>query len=320
MSTLTIDPTSIPPLEGKTAVVTATPLVPGGASGIGLAAAKIMLQKGATVYALDRQEPIEAVPGLKFRRCDVTSWSALREVFDEIQQVHLAFANAGICDKSPESYYDDVCDNGNLQEPDYSMIDVNLKAVLNFVKLARHSMRRHQVQGSIVITASSTGLVPEQSAPVYSSTKFAVIGLVRTLRSVLIQENITINAVAPFVTTTGMAPAEAMVPLKNLGVQTSPADFVGLALVYSAVARQTRRVEAYGKETEEDILEHGRWNGRVILTLGDKYTEVEEEFSKSRPLWTGGEVLQSIRLQQAVLDFRHGGVAIKSNRPSNQLN
>ncbi len=134
-----------------------------------------MVQKGATVYVLDRQEPLETFPGLEFRRCDVTSWDALRDVFDEVGEVHLAFANAGICDKSPEGFYDDVFDdNGNLQEPAYSIIDINLKAVLNFVKLAWSSMRRHKVQGSIVITASSTGLVPEQSAPVYTCSKFAV--------------------------------------------------------------------------------------------------------------------------------------------------
>jgi short-subunit dehydrogenase len=96
-------------------------------------------------------------------------------VFEEVGQVHFAFANAGICDKSPEGYYDDVFDdNGSLQEPEYSMIDINLKSVLNFVKLAWSSMRRYKVQGSIVITASSTALVPEQSAPVYSSSKVAV--------------------------------------------------------------------------------------------------------------------------------------------------
>ena len=134
-----------------------------------------MVQKGATVYVLDRQEPIETFPGLKFRRCDVTSWDAMRDVFDEVGQVHLAFANAGICDKSPEGYYDDIFDaNGNLLEPEYGIMDINLKAVLNFVKLAWSSMRKHSVQGSIVITASSTGLVPEQSAPVYSCSKFAV--------------------------------------------------------------------------------------------------------------------------------------------------
>ncbi len=139
-----------------------------------------------------------------------------------------------------------------------------------------------------------------------------MVGLVRALRSVLIRDNITINAVAPFVTTTAMAPEEAIAPLKGLGVRISSAEFVGLALVYSAVARQTRRVELYGKETEKDIFEDGRWNGRVILTLGDTYTEVEEAFSESRGLWVGSEVLRSIRHQQAVLDFRHGGVTIKS--------
>jgi hypothetical protein len=65
-------------------------------------------------------------------------------------------------------------------------------------------------------------------------------------------------------------------------------------------------VEAYGKETEEEKWTNGkgRWNGRVILTLGTEYTEMEEPLADLRPFWFGRENLKMTRLQQAATDFR----------------
>lgn len=89
-----------------------------------------------------------------------------------------------------------------------------------------------------------------------------------------------------------------------MGLPVSSADFVGLALVYSATATQERRVESYGKETEPEAWTPGRWNGRVILTLGDAYTELEEPISDLRRFWFGRENLHLSRRQQAATDFR----------------
>ena len=88
------------------------------------------------------------------------------------------------------------------------------------------------------------------------------------------------------------------------GLPVSDAHFVGLALVYSAVAKQSRRVQTYGKDKEEDLWKQERWNGRVILTLGDSYTELEEPIADLSPFWMGRENLRLTREQQAVTDFR----------------
>ena len=86
----------------------------------------------------------------------------------------------------------------------------------------------------------------------------------------------------------------------------STPEFVALALVHSATARQPRGVEAYGKEKETDILHEGRWNGRVIMTLGTRYTELEEPIAELRPVWFGKENLELTRAQQAATDPRVG--------------
>lgn len=53
------------------------------------------------------------------------------------------------------------------------------------------------LNGSIICTASNAGLYPFPIAPLYSATKHAVVGLVRSLGRPLQEQNIQINALAP---------------------------------------------------------------------------------------------------------------------------
>lgn len=158
----------------------------GGASGIGLAAAKILAGKGATVHILDINPPTpDELPAalttaVHFHKCDVSSWVALRAVFEAVGRIDLAFANAGVSEET--DYFADTFDaEGQLQEPAYGVLHVNLRGVLNLVKLAWSSMRKNKVAGSIVITTSATAYAPEQSLPVYAGGKLAVSCLCFTL-------------------------------------------------------------------------------------------------------------------------------------------
>lgn len=54
-------------------------------------------------------------------------------------------------------------------------------------------------RGGIICTASNAGLYGFHIAPVYSATKHAVIGLVRSMQRRLGQEGVRINAIAPAV-------------------------------------------------------------------------------------------------------------------------
>ena len=101
---------------------------------------------------------------------------------------------------------------------------------------------------------------------------------------------------------TKLLPPDLASPLMAAGLPVSSAHFVGLAIVYSAVARQTGRVEDYGKDTAGTGA--GRWNGRTILTLGEGYTELEEPIASLRPQWFGETNAKLTRLQQSATDFR----------------
>ncbi|KAK2755487.1 hypothetical protein FQN54_006424 [Arachnomyces sp. PD_36] len=301
MASLTITEQSIPSLEGTVAIIT------GGSSGIGYAAAQILSAKGANVHILDINAPQDESylknPKLFMHKCNVANWAELRSIFNEIGAVNYVFANAGVSEST--NYFADTLDaEGLLEEPSYDVLDVNLRGVLNVVKLGWSSMKKRGIKGSIVITTSATAYAPEQSLPVYAGGKLALVGLIRALRSVIVQDNITINGVAPAATITSLLPAHLAAPILAQGLPVSSAHFVGLALVHSATATQPRRVEIYGKETEPQKYATERWNGRVILTLGEKYTELEEPIADLRGFWFGRENLAFTRLQQAATDFR----------------
>lgn len=190
MTTLKITDDDIPCLEEKVAIITGSfytstlfcleslnlfaNLIIGGASGIGFATARILALRGAKVYMLDLNPPDEQVPtGAEYVYCNITSWSELVAIFKRIGHVDICIANAGVSEET-DYFKDTFDDTDNLIEPKYAVLEVNFKAVLNFVKLSLSYLRKQGTGGSIVITSSATAYAPEQSLPVYSATKLGV--------------------------------------------------------------------------------------------------------------------------------------------------
>jgi NAD(P)-dependent dehydrogenase (short-subunit alcohol dehydrogenase family) len=60
--------------------------------------------------------------------------------------------------------------------------------------------------GSILFTASVSGLVGSMMAPVYSGAKFAVVGMAMSLAQRFAADNIRVNALCPGLTDTPMLP------------------------------------------------------------------------------------------------------------------
>lgn len=123
------------------------------------------------------------------------------------------------------------------------------------------------------------------------------MGLVRSLHPILASANITINAVAPGATETPLLPQKYLDPIRAASLPVSTAEFVGLALVFSAT-RPAVRTDFVGRETASSRIK--RWTGNVILTLGDQYTELEGPFAEWRCAWLGRENDRLIKAQQAL--------------------
>lgn len=302
MTALSIEKDLVPAQDGRVAIVT------GGASGIGLAAAKLLLEKNATVHIIDLVEPDEEDwqdwPRFHVHKADVRNWIQLSDVFTEIDLVDYVFVNAGLGMLDDDLLVDHLDETGRLREPKFLEVDTNIRGVFNTIKLAWYHMTKHRRQGSIVLTCASTAYWPDYQVPVFAATAASHTGIIRSLRNVLPQDNITINGVAAGATISKLLPYEFAVPLIKGGIGINTSESAGLALVYSAVACEKRRVEVHGREPAEKLNTPGRWNGRMILALGDKYREIEEVLADTREIWFGKQFCKWTMMQQAATDFR----------------
>ncbi|RKK83706.1 hypothetical protein BFJ69_g2444 [Fusarium oxysporum] len=193
-------------------------IVTGGASGIGLAITRHFAAQGHMVAVLDVNS--KTGPGvvaevsnqypqakLSFKWCDVSSWEGQYAVFEQVYREHenridIVIANAGISDPIVGAL--DCTPTEFPRKPNLRMQEINLNGVIYSVGLAVHYMLKNEVgsrlpnsRGSIVCTSSSAAIYPFPVSPLYSASKAAIIGLVRSMAVRLEERKIQINALAP---------------------------------------------------------------------------------------------------------------------------
>jgi NAD(P)-dependent dehydrogenase (short-subunit alcohol dehydrogenase family) len=190
-------------LQDKVALVT------GGTSGIGRATAIAYAKQQAKVVVVGRRidEGEETVRLIQdaggeaiFVKSDVTKEADVKAIVDKAVDVFgrldIAFNNAGVSSENPslieqtESEYDRI-------------MNVNVKGVWWSMKYEIAQMLK-QGSGAIVNMASATGVVAYPSAPLYTASKHAVVGLTKAAALQYAKAGIRINVVAPAVIETDM--------------------------------------------------------------------------------------------------------------------
>ena len=68
---------------------------------------------------------------------------------------------------------------------------------------------------------------------------------------------------------------------------------------------ESNRTDLYGRDKESDGPRVRRWNGKVIMTLGNSCTELEGTLADLRTVWLGKDNDRLIKAQQAVTDSRN---------------
>ena len=170
--------------SGLTAIVT------GGASGIGLATAKLLAGRGARVACLDLDPGVpEPLTGL---RADVTDDASVRAAVtaaaETLGGLDIVVNNAGIGAQGT------VEDNDDAEWA--RVFDVNVQGMVRTARAALPHLRRsaHPAVVNVCSIAATAGL-PQRA--LYSATKGAVLSLTLAMAADHVREGIRVNCVNP---------------------------------------------------------------------------------------------------------------------------
>ena len=171
-------------------------LVTGGASGIGLAAAELFAEGGASVAILDREsagDVADRIPeGAVYVRADVTDDAAV------VDAVGTAIARLGGLDVVVNNA--GIGAQGALEANDddewFRVLDVNVVGLVRVTRAALPALRRSD-RAAIVNTGSVAATLGLPQRALYSASKGAVQALTRAMAADLVRDGIRVNAVSP---------------------------------------------------------------------------------------------------------------------------
>ena len=177
-------------------------LVTGASSGIGLATAAALTQRGAKVALLARssdalQELSQQLPGSLPVTADMTNFDRVREGVRAVYQ-HYGRID-GLVNNAGRSYA------ASVEEIEPAIFDeiFHLNVLGPIVAMqAVIPLMRAQGGGSIVNINSGTAFMTIPQYSVYSSSKRALLGFSLTARAELAKDGIVVSEIYPFVTAT----------------------------------------------------------------------------------------------------------------------
>lgn len=177
-------------------------LLTGASGGIGLATARILHARGATVVATARRaevlaglqdelgDRVEALPADLADRADVAALP------DRAGVVDVLIANAGLPGTGSLTSFDQV-------EVDRAL-DVNLRAPLQLARVLLPGMLERGA-GHVVFVSSLSGKIASPGSALYSAAKFGLRGAAHALREDLVGTGVGVTVVFPgFIRDAGM--------------------------------------------------------------------------------------------------------------------
>jgi NAD(P)-dependent dehydrogenase (short-subunit alcohol dehydrogenase family) len=175
-----------------------TALITGGARGIGLALARLLVARGDRVHVVDRDpDAVQAARCELGAACsatvaDVRSVAAVERAVDDCEAlrgpIDLAVANAGYA----RSCHVLETDEATWRE----LIDVNLLGVARTCRAAGRRMAARG-RGTILVAASSSSIASEPGLAAYDAAKAGVLALARAAAHDLAPAGVRVHAVLP---------------------------------------------------------------------------------------------------------------------------
>ncbi len=197
-------------------------LITGGATGIGKATAQLFAQKGYDVFITYNQSEPD-FDGVTKIKCNLQNEDEIINLFNQIGNIDILVNNAGI------SLIKQINDT-TAQEYD-EIMSVNARSYFLCCREATKIMLKNH-KGAIVNVSSMWGQTGASCEIAYSMSKFAVIGLSRSLAEELAPSGITVNCVCPGIIDTRMnemfdkKKLEEEVPLGRLGTPNEVAQAI----------------------------------------------------------------------------------------------
>jgi NAD(P)-dependent dehydrogenase (short-subunit alcohol dehydrogenase family) len=176
-------------------------IISAGASGIGWATAKVCLSKGATVFLCDieknylnkvKKHPLNKKKLFAYE-CDASNEDDVKNLFKQIskktKKIDALINNIGVA--GPTGTIE------KLKSRDWEQtLKINVISHFYFTKLAIPMLKKNK-GGSIINLSSGAGIMGFPLRSPYAASKWAVIGVTKTLAMELGKFKIRVNAICP---------------------------------------------------------------------------------------------------------------------------
>ncbi|THW90754.1 NAD(P)-binding protein [Aureobasidium pullulans] len=273
-------------VNGKTAIVT------GGANGLGEAYVRALVQAGVSVcfgdLDVERGNKLEnELNGkAKFVKCDTTNWEDQLNLFETAKafspssKIHYVVANAGIAAKDEVFEYNE----SGPTKPSLKTVEVNLHGALYTTKLATHYFikqngkqpSQEQEDTCLILIGSGAAFLDVARGPTYPATKWAIRGIMHSLRRTAHYYGSRVNVISPWYVKTKILSEEAFEQVKSKGVEFATTEDAGSCLL--------RILSDKSVNGHSFFLSARKWasRGYLDLDLEDYEDELLKEIQKDQ--------------------------------------
>lgn len=218
-------------LEGRVALVT------GASRGIGAAAARLLAQSGARLVLASRSGDDLGIEGALAQPCDVRDLGALESLASAASErfggIDVVVANAGV------GAYGDFLDlDVDVLE---EIVDVNVKGLMYTIRATLPHLLRSDA-AELAVVASIAGQYGPAGEAVYSASKFAQVGFMRSLDHELWEKGVRCSILCPGGVATDFAMGRGRTPDDpDLAGMMKPEE-VAEAVLYAVTRPRTLRM------------------------------------------------------------------------------